>query len=527
MSRLRDKMNSAYFKQKKHQQRQMKRCDHVNTTLIFQQDDHRDLWQLYNCPVLLNFRREKEANTSGLQHAKCSSFARGRLAAERWCAHLSEGEGVRRVFASRSDERMWNSKQCALLPSPVHSDHHLLGMNKDARNAFIMARKKKTLSTLKEKYNQDKWCFHVQQQHVAATKSSGNNSSDVAAGLSPRDKIKWISSKCAAVLPTYVRDYQICSPLDSNRDSSSEGGSKSGESLPLIAIMASTTSRGYNLTTTPSNSHPSFTKISLFKTLLPSLLCTLDCGFNYLFVLGYDQGDEFYDSPAHLLQVQAWFTSHIATPLQEEGLVITLHTVVVENPLRRPGPAFIAIAQAAYRLGADYFYRVNDDSQFLGKWAALYTRTLQHLTPPHVGVIGPSCFDSNDRILTHDFVHRTHMDIFEGLYYPTEFSDWFMDDWISAVYGPKRTFLSKKVGIDHHNRFRERTYVVNRSNVKLLPPLIQKGQQKIMQWMQRQRKEKQGVPDGVLEEFEEDVAGARNGEQKGLDGDISKYQELY
>ena len=38
----------------------------------------------------------------------------------------------------------------------------------------------------------------------------------------------------------------------------------------------------------------------------------------------------------------------------------------------------------------------------------------------------------NIAILTHDFVHRTHVDIF-GFYYPRVFTDWFADDWITGI----------------------------------------------------------------------------------------------
>jgi hypothetical protein len=60
------------------------------------------------------------------------------------------------------------------------------------------------------------------------------------------------------------------------------------DNLPLIAIMAATTTRKVN--------KPSTKSLSLFTYLLPSLIRTLDCGFRYEYVLGYDQGDPFYDS---------------------------------------------------------------------------------------------------------------------------------------------------------------------------------------------------------------------------------------
>ena len=59
-------------------------------------------------------------------------------------------------------------------------------------------------------------------------------------------------------------------------------------SLPLIAIMAATTTRKV--------SKPSTKNLSLFMYLLPSMIRTLDCGFRYEYVLGYDKGDPFYDS---------------------------------------------------------------------------------------------------------------------------------------------------------------------------------------------------------------------------------------
>jgi hypothetical protein len=44
-------------------------------------------------------------------------------------------------------------------------------------------------------------------------------------------------------------------------------------------------------------------------------------------------------------------------------------------------------------------------------------------------VSGPSSVQTDDRILTHDFVHRTHLEVFDMDYYPAELQDWWMDDW--------------------------------------------------------------------------------------------------
>jgi hypothetical protein len=60
------------------------------------------------------------------------------------------------------------------------------------------------------------------------------------------------------------------------------------EDRPLIAIMAATTTRRVT--------NPHVQKIALFTLLLPSLIRSLDCGFRYTYVMGYDVGDPFYDS---------------------------------------------------------------------------------------------------------------------------------------------------------------------------------------------------------------------------------------
>ena len=67
---------------------------------------------------------------------------------------------------------------------------------------------------------------------------------------------------------------------------------------------------------------------------------------------------------------------------------------------------------AAYEDGSDYMYRVNDDTQFSGPWLHDAVRVLSSFSPPNVGMVGPLCAEGNTLIMTHDFVHRTHLEIF-------------------------------------------------------------------------------------------------------------------
>jgi len=160
----------------------------------------------------------------------------------------------------------------------------------------------------------------------------------------------------------------------------------------------------------------------------------------------------------------------VAAPAAGQGVVARLAFVECVNVLRKPGPVFNLVTAAAAADGADYFFRVNDDTEVLTPgWARLMADHLAALSPPNLGVVGPS--GSHDasasrmcrparlprppprpaqpalrppglsaaapaarrRMITHDFVHRTHLRVF-GTYYPPVLSDWWMDDWISHVY---------------------------------------------------------------------------------------------
>ena len=56
---------------------------------------------------------------------------------------------------------------------------------------------------------------------------------------------------------------------------------------------------------------------------------------------------------------------------------------------------------------------------------------------------------NNARILTHAFVHRTHVELF-GCFFPPAFKNWWSDDWISTVYGAHATFARRDVIITHN-----------------------------------------------------------------------------
>ena len=93
--------------------------------------------------------------------------------------------------------------------------------------------------------------------------------------------------------------------------------------------------------------------------------------------------------------------------------------MVFRNDAHKPGPAFNVAAAAAFTDGADFFFRLNDDTVLAKNWLMPLVDALANFDPPFVGVTGPMCTGNraSTDIMTHDFVHRTHMEIFPT-YYP-------------------------------------------------------------------------------------------------------------
>ncbi len=139
--------------------------------------------------------------------------------------------------------------------------------------------------------------------------------------------------------------------------------------LPMIAILVASSTR--------QTRHPTTDNISLFRYLFPSILTSIECGFAYSVFLGYDDGDAFYDSVAGQVETETWFRDHISRVLRQRKINASLHFVKVTNNMKKPGPVFLEMARAAYRAGADFFYRVNDDTEFLEKWPKAFVGALE------------------------------------------------------------------------------------------------------------------------------------------------------
>ena len=188
-------------------------------------------------------------------------------------------------------------------------------------------------------------------------------------------------------------------------------------------------------------------RLPFLKSLLPSFCKTSSNGYQYHFYTAFDQDDPYLSEEKYLRAVHARFTE-LVKDLCTKSSNYSLHFVLCSHS-KNPTWAQNDAMMEAYLDNMEYFYRVNDDTQMLSPgWSETFISTLGDFNPPNVGVVGPLHKGGNEAIMTYDFVHKRHIDIF-GYYYPRVFTDWWADDWMSEVYGADRTIKLPSVRLMH------------------------------------------------------------------------------
>ena len=239
---------------------------------------------------------------------------------------------------------------------------------------------------------------------------------------------------------------------------------------PVLAIITST------LSTEEDKARNDVKGTYLYKHLLTSIINTVaDVEQEYWTVRLYvavDDTDTYW--------IEHWNDI--------EDVPIWLQLTFVLFPDRGSHIPFNEIALTAYHAGADYFCRVNDDSEFVTlQWITRGVQILlQQYDPPNVGVVGPRCNEGNTDIMTHDMVHRTHFEIFGGYYYPHVFGNWFLDDWITNVYSTKVIGIDRSTVVQDwivKHWIAQTRYKVDGSDVNYLPSEYQRGRQSIYDYV--------------------------------------------
>merc|ERR1711862_621355 len=125
---------------------------------------------------------------------------------------------------------------------------------------------------------------------------------------------------------------------------------------PVVSILAGVTTCGTLVTKVAD--------LVVMTYLTPSLFSTMECGYRYNLVLGYDKGDKFYDNAENQRDLYLYFLKKFQIPLfLHANINFNLVLVQVGNVLKKPGPVFGKICKIGYFfLGSDWYFRVNDDS---------------------------------------------------------------------------------------------------------------------------------------------------------------------
>ena len=122
--------------------------------------------------------------------------------------------------------------------------------------------------------------------------------------------------------------------------------------------------------------------------------------FEFWVVMAVDDDDPYFGVAANRNDVQTYFQTRVAAPLKRLGVSVSLSLVAFQNDAHKPGPAFNVAAAVAYADGADFLFRLNDDTILGERWASALVAALANNDPPLVGVAGPAC--TGNRANTED-----------------------------------------------------------------------------------------------------------------------------
>ena len=216
---------------------------------------------------------------------------------------------------------------------------------------------------------------------------------------------------------------------------------------------------------------------SLATHLLPSLHLSLSQADRWMFSIQvfvvFDAGDVFWEQGRNMKALRATTT-------------LAVHFVRVKKSTRIPHNEGCRVA---YEMGADYIVRINDDTEFVSNgWLIPAVRALNSFTPKRFGVVGPTCEQGNNEILTHDMVHRTHLDIFHD-YYPPEFDNWWLDDWISHVYGDSHTRRLSDWVVLHNVHTYGTRYEARLDQKDMLPTILLRSQRELIDFLTLNRRQ--------------------------------------
>ena len=184
-----------------------------------------------------------------------------------------------------------------------------------------------------------------------------------------------------------------------------------------IAVGGAITSTGLKHNATKEEMIVTF---PLFTIMLPSFCRTCQSKFQFHFYFAYDYTDELFNDQFQLKVFTDVFHEVVKLNCPQD-VMITL-TMIRCSHAKNPAWAQNDAMMEAYIDNMEYFYRINDDSELIEPgWADIFVDRLKQFNPENVGVVGPNHHGGNTKILTYDFTHHSHQEIF-GFHYPRDFT---------------------------------------------------------------------------------------------------------
>jgi len=179
-------------------------------------------------------------------------------------------------------------------------------------------------------------------------------------------------------------------------------------------------------TTSHKTNYKTINDACFFTVMLPSFLEKYNKHgkHTYNFYIAYDDDDAFY-LKYHDAMLEKF------NDMTPDNFKLKLYTVT--NMKSKVGHIWNFLAKKAYNEN-NYLYQLGDDIQILDSgWEKVFINVLKKQN--NMGTIGPRDNHKPD-ILTQNFVHKTHLDIF-GYFFHPEIINWYIDDWLTHVYGSK------------------------------------------------------------------------------------------
>lgn len=228
--------------------------------------------------------------------------------------------------------------------------------------------------------------------------------------------------------------------------------------LKVVAVGGGLTTIGLN----GNNSTEIINAMDFLTKFLLTFCKSASKHFTYTFYFAYDYNDFWFKQVEFRHELKLKFNTFIEELCNVRVLWLSL---VVNNDAGSPARAQNKAMMEAYLDGAEYFYRVNDDTLFTSyNWTSKLVEALGNFDPPNVGVVGPVHQGDNPFVMTYDFVHYTHVEIF-GFYYPHYFKDWGGDTWMTEVYPSRNSEVVSGVNVIHTNS-KGRRYAVDMARLK-------------------------------------------------------------